>query len=108
MQHNFTGFVLVVIPERLPIEETARAAEVLAESNVNVCGVIVNRVLPADADGDFYRSRRQQEQIYVDEIRQRFSAYPLTWVPQLATDVYGLENLERVSYLLMRESESPM
>ena len=59
MQHNFTGFVLVVIPERLPIEETARAAEILRESNVNVCGVVVNRVLPADdLEGDFYQSRR--------------------------------------------------
>ena len=107
MQHNFTGFVLVVIPERLPIEETSRAAEILRESNVNVCGVVVNRVLPVDLEGDFYRSRRKQEQIYVDEIRQRFSGYPLAWIPQLATDVYGLENLERVSSLLMRESESP-
>jgi arsenite-transporting ATPase len=107
MQHNFTGFVLVVIPERLPIEETVRAAELLRESNVNVCGVVVNRILPADAEGDFYRSRRQQEQIYVDEIRQRFSRYPLAWIPQLPTDIYGLENLERVSSVLMRESESP-
>jgi arsenite-transporting ATPase len=107
MQHNFTGFVLVVIPERLPIEETARAAEVLRESNVNVCGVVVNRVLPDDLEGDFYKSRRKQEQVYVEEIKQRFSGYPLAWVPQLATDVYGLDNLERVSSLLVRESESP-
>ena len=107
MQHNFTGFVLVVIPERLPIEETARAAEVLRESNVNVCGVVVNRVLPVDLEGDFYKSRRKQEQIYVEEIKQRFSGYPLAWVQQLATDVYGLDNLERVSSLLVRESESP-
>ena len=42
-----------------------------------------------------------------DELRQRFSAYPLAWIPQLATDVYGLENLERVSSLLTREPESP-
>src|SRR5258705_7089437 len=49
MQHNFTGFVLVVIPERLPIEGTARAAAFLRESNVNVWGVSVNRGLPADA-----------------------------------------------------------
>ena len=107
MQHNYTGFVLVVIPERLPIEETARAAEILRESNVNVCGVVVNRVLPADADGDFYRSRRLQEQVYVDEIKQRFSGFPLAWVPQLETDVSGLASLERVSYLLMRASGSP-
>src|SRR5262245_312878 len=71
MQHNFTGFVLVVVPERLPIEETARAAEMLRESNVNVCGVVVNRVLPPDADGDFHQARRRQEQVYLDEIRER-------------------------------------
>jgi arsenite-transporting ATPase len=118
MQHNFTGFVLVVIPERLPIEETARAAEILRESNVNVCGVVVNRVLPDYLDSPstslgsgpstglgpsgFYEARRKQEQIYVDEIKRRFSAYPLTWIPQFETDVYGLENLERVCSGLMR------
>jgi len=68
---------------------------------------VVNRVLPDDLEGDFYTSRRKQEQIYIDEIRRRFSGYPLAWVPQLATDVYGLDNLERVSSLLVRESESP-
>jgi len=107
MQHNFTGFVLVVIPERLPIEETSRAAEILAESNVNVCGVVVNRVLPPDVDGDFYQSRRAQEQTYIDEIRQRFSRYPLVWIPQLPTDIYGMENLERVSSMLMGTRQSP-
>jgi len=107
MQHNFTGFVLVLIPERLPIEETSRAVEVLRESNVNVCGVVVNRLLPADLDGEFYRSRRRQEQVYVDEIKERFGSYPLSWVPQLPSDVYGLESLERVSSLLVRESGSP-
>ena len=74
---------------------------------MNVCGVVVNRLLPAEAEGNFYQSRRRQEQIYVDEIRRRVSAYPLAWIPQLKTDVYGLENLERFSSLLTRESESP-
>lgn len=101
MQHNFTGFVLVVIPERLPIEETARAADVLTDSNVNVCAVLVNRVLPPDVDGAFYEARRRQEGIYVDEIKQRFAAYPMAWIPQLERDVYGLETLERVRAALM-------
>jgi arsenite/tail-anchored protein-transporting ATPase len=101
MQHNFTGFVLVVVPERLPIEETARAADILAESNVNVCEIVVNRVLPDDVDGGFYRSRRAQEQVYIEEIKRRFAAYPLAWVPQLPTDVYGLKSLEQVSAVLM-------
>jgi arsenite-transporting ATPase len=101
MQHNFTGFVLVLIPERLPIEESARAAEILRESNVNVCGIVVNRVLPDNLDGDFYQSRRKQEQVYRDEIQARFKGYPLTWIPQAETDVYGLKNLERISRQLV-------
>ena len=101
MQHNFTGFVLVVIPERLPIEETARAAEVLRESNVNVCAVFVNRVLPDGLTGAYYEARRAQEQLYVDEIKRRFSAYPLAWIPQYETDVHGLATLERVREALL-------
>ena len=70
MQHNFTGFVLVLVPERLPIEESARAAGTLRDSNVNVCGIIVNRILPENLNGSFYEARRKQEQIYSEEIRR--------------------------------------
>jgi len=98
--HNETGFVLVLIPEKLPIEESVRAAAVLAEANINVCGVIVNRVLPDSADGAFYQSRRAQEQIYRDEIIRRLGTYSLQWVPQFETDVYGVESLSRLSAVL--------
>ncbi len=100
MQHNFTGFVLVLVPERLPIEESARAAETLQDANVNVCGVLVNRVLPENLQGEFYQARRQQEQKYRDEIQRRFAKYPVQWIPQFETDVYGLKNLERLSEML--------
>lgn len=100
MHHNDTGFVLVLIPEKLPIEETVRAAGLLREANVNVCGLIVNRVLPDSADGDFYQSRRKQEQTYRDEIVRRFAEQRLYWVPQFETDVYGVRSLERVSAVL--------
>lgn len=100
MQHNFTGFVLVLVPERLPIEESARAAETLQDANVNVCGVLVNRVLPENLQGEFYQARRQQEQKYRDEIQRRFAKYPVEWILQFETDVYGLKNLERLSEML--------
>lgn len=100
MHHNETGFVLVLIPEKLPIEESVRAAAMLREANVNVCSVIVNRVLPDAADGEFYQSRRRQEQVYRDEIVRRLGDYELQWVPQFETDVYGLRSLERVSAAL--------
>ena len=43
-----TAFVLVLIPERLPIEETARALAQLDDTGVRVGGLVVNRVLPDD------------------------------------------------------------
>ncbi len=97
-----TAFVLVVNPERLPIEETARAAEQLEEGGLHVGAVIVNRVLPPDLSGDFYLARREQEQVYLAEIQRRFAKYPRLLVPQLPRDVYGLESLERISALLER------
>jgi arsenite-transporting ATPase len=126
MQHNITGFVLVLIPERLPIEESVRTADMLEDSNVKVCGIIVNRVLPGNLRGvggpadaikeivptvgrpvgptletnEFYEARRRQEEAYCEEIRRRFAQFPLIWIPQFATDIYGIKNLERLSEML--------
>ena len=103
MHHNDTGFVLVLVPEKLPIEETVRAAAALRAGDVNVCSVIVNRVLPDAVDGEFYQARRKQEQVYRDEIIRRLGEYRLQWVPQFPTDVYGLASLERISAALVNE-----
>ena len=92
-----TSFVFVMIPERLAIEETARAAEQLAETGVDVAGLVVNRVLPDGLEGAFYRSRKAQEEIYLKEIDRRFARLPRVLVRQLPRDVYGLESLALVS-----------
>jgi arsenite/tail-anchored protein-transporting ATPase len=92
-----TSFVFVMIPERLAIEETARAAEQLADTGVDVAGLVVNRVLPDGLEGEFYRSRKAQEEIYLKEIDRRFARLPRVRVRQLPRDVYGLESLALVS-----------
>ena len=95
-----TAFVLVTIPERLPIEEAARAVETLGEVGIQIGAVVVNRVLPAHATGDFYEARRRQEQVYLDEIDRRFAGLARLRVPQLDSDIHGLQGLERISALL--------
>jgi arsenite-transporting ATPase len=92
-----TSFVLVTIPERLAIEETARAAEVLSETALTVGGLIVNRVLPDNLEGEFYQSRKSQEVIYLDEIATRFAKLPRAIVRQLPRDVYGVASLALVA-----------
>jgi arsenite-transporting ATPase len=97
VEHRDTSFVLVLVPERLPIEETARAAAALAESGIEVGTLIVNRVLPEGLEGGFYASRRRQEAVYRREIDQRFSALDRIVIAQLESDVYGVARLERIS-----------
>ena len=92
-----TSFVFVMIPERLAIEETARAAEQLADTGVDVAGLVVNRVLPDGLEGEFYRSRKAQEETYLKEIDRRFARLPRVRVRQLPRDVYGLDSLTLVS-----------
>jgi arsenite-transporting ATPase len=95
--------VLVLIPERLPIEETSRAIDLLDDVGVKIGGLVVNRVLPGDSTDPFLSARRRQEGVYLDEITRRFASYPSLRVPQLESDVYGLGALERVSRLLMAD-----
>jgi arsenite-transporting ATPase len=96
-----TGFVLVLIPERLPIEETSRAIAQLDEAGVKVGALVLNRVLPESTVDPFLAARRRQEQVYLDEIDRRFGARPMVRIPQMESDVYGLSALERISKLLV-------
>ncbi len=98
-----TSFVLVTIPERLAIEETARAAEMLSDTGVHLGGVVINRVLPDALEGEFYRSRKAQEEIYLKEIDRRFASLPRVVIRQLPRDVYGFESLTRISEQLLRD-----
>ncbi|MDP8977954.1 MAG: ArsA family ATPase [Actinomycetota bacterium] len=88
---------LVLVPERLPIEETARAERALTRADMTVGGLIVNRVLPADADGDFLAARREQQADYLDEIARRFPGRPRVRVAQQRRDVAGPGQLARVA-----------
>jgi arsenite/tail-anchored protein-transporting ATPase len=95
-----TAFVLVLVPERLPIEETARALAQLHESSVTIGGLVVNRILPVTSPDPFLQSRHQQEQVYLDEIGRRFGSYSLVHLPQLPTDVHGIDTLGEIGALL--------
>jgi arsenite-transporting ATPase len=101
MDRSRTTFALVTIPERLAIEETARAEELLVETGVDVGGLIVNRVLPDDLEGEFYRSRKAQEAMYLEEIDRRFRRLRRVRVRQLPRDVYGLASLAQISEQLV-------
>jgi arsenite-transporting ATPase len=97
-----TGFILVMMAERLPIEETARAIAQLDDAGIRVGALVVNRLLPATGDDPFLAARREQERIYLDEIDRRFAAIDRVRVAQLPADVHGIGSLEQIAALLLR------
>ena len=95
-----TAFAVVLVAERLPIEETARALTQLEEAGIKVGALVVNRTLPASSSDPFLSARHRQEEIYLAEIDRRFASYPRMRVPQLESDIHGLAALEEISDVL--------
>jgi arsenite-transporting ATPase len=91
-----TAFVLVLIPERLPVLETGRAIEALERFHVPIAGLVVNRVLPDGALGEFLERRREQERPYLERIAKDFRKLPSVRIPLFSRDVGGLEALREV------------
>ncbi|MDR0788100.1 MAG: ArsA family ATPase [Gemmatimonadota bacterium] len=103
LEHNHSGFILVLIPERLPILESLKAAEALREYHVPLLGMVVNRVLPAEPLGDFLEQRREREASYLRQIEEGFPEIPRIHVPLQEHDVEGMESLGRIGAALLGE-----
>ncbi|KGX87159.1 arsenic transporter ATPase [Pontibacillus litoralis JSM 072002] len=88
-----TAFVFVLNPERLPILETKQAVHQLDKHHLRVETLIVNKVLPDDADGVFLSKRRKQEEMYVKEIKETFVNQSIVPVPLLEEDISDMERL---------------
>ncbi|HEY9756724.1 MAG TPA: TRC40/GET3/ArsA family transport-energizing ATPase [Oculatellaceae cyanobacterium] len=93
-----SAFNLVLLPEKLPIEETARAVEDLSKFGINVASLVVNEVIPTQVlNGNwFLEKRRATQEKYFREIEARFSGILRSEVPLFETDVYGIESLRKV------------
>jgi arsenite/tail-anchored protein-transporting ATPase len=97
------GFVLVLVPETLPILESRKALDALDRFGVPVLGLIVNQVLPAGPLGDFFERRREREAGYLAQIAETFPDTARWTLPLMPDDVRGVDALRGVAALLMRK-----
>jgi len=102
---RLSAFNLVLLPEKLPIEETARAVDDLARFGIRVQTLIVNEVIPPEVlKGNWFLERRRATQEkYLGEIAIRFNDTPRRDIPLLETDVYGVEKLRKVARFLYEQ-----
>jgi arsenite-transporting ATPase len=99
---KISAFNMVLLPEKLPIEETARAVHDLAGFGIKVPSLIINEVIPREVlKGNWFLERRRGTQDkYLKEIDSRFEGLVKQEVPLLETDVYGAETLRKVGGML--------
>jgi arsenite/tail-anchored protein-transporting ATPase len=98
-----TQYVFVLNAERLPILETTKAIDTLHHHGIHVNSVVVNKVIPDEADGRFMEQRRANERVYLDEIKDKFRKQRQIFLPLLEHDISSLATLELISGLLGKQ-----
>lgn len=97
LNEDETGFIFVLNPERLPILETKKALELLHKYHLHVKTLIVNKVLPEEADGQFLMERKKHEQKYIKLIKETFPKQQLIFIPLFSQDIVSKDQLELFS-----------
>lgn len=80
-------FIFVLNAEKLPIEETKKAVEILKKYNIPVNELIVNRILPENMKDDFWKNKKALEKEYLDEIHEAFKSQKIVKLPLLQNDM---------------------
>jgi len=97
-----TIFTMVLLPERLPIEETQSAITGLGQMNIPVQALVVNQVIPLDVieDNRFLAARAKLQKTYLAEIDTRFADLVRSRLPLLDRDVSSTAAMRQVGELL--------
>jgi len=101
-----TSVRLVTNAERMVMRETQRAFVYFSLHGLTVDNIIVNRVLPPEADG-FFKAWREAQTGIIAEMNSYFDPIPLRFAPLFNEEVMGIERLERLAEVLYSTGEDP-
>ncbi|MBK00756.1 MAG: arsenic-transporting ATPase [Euryarchaeota archaeon] len=99
---EITRFTLVTIPESMAVSETIRASNQLSEFDIDINGIIINRLTP-DLDHEYLISRRNIELNYVNELSEYFANKKIAKIELGNSDIHGLNSLEEMGKRLHGE-----
>ena len=95
-----TSFTLVTIPEAMSVRETERYLDLLREQGVPVRDLIVNRVEQEHEDCEYCHARVQTQRPWVKEIAAKFQELDQHYIPLMAKEVRGIEDLKKIGKLI--------
>lgn len=96
MDDKLLSFIFVINAEKLPIDETIKAINILEKYNISVGGIIVNKILPDNMLDDFWKFKKEQEKEYMNIIENTFKGKKIFKLPLLQEDMKA-NNLEIIA-----------
>ena len=94
---EITSVRLVMNPEEMVINESQRAYTYLNLYGFNVDTIIVNKLLPAGLNGDFYQKTFHRQQENMKKVKNIFHSLDLFTIHLLSEELKGLDNLKEIS-----------
>lgn len=95
---------VVTLPEKMVVEETKRNYLYLNLFGYRVDGLIVNRVLPAEAAAGFFCEWADIQHRSIEELQRVFAEVPMVQVPWYETDICGIAGVRRLSEAMPDEA----
>ncbi len=80
-------FIFVLNAEKLAIEETKKAIDILKKYDMPVRDLVINRILPDKMTDDFWKAKKEDEVKYVAEIEGFFNDKSIIKLPLLQKDM---------------------
>jgi len=96
---------LVLNPERMAIMETRRSYAYMSLYNKNVECLVINKVIPDDADGEFLREKLEEQRGYMQAIHESFDPLKVFTAYMLKTEMRGREKLELLGDMIFGDSD---
>ncbi|MCG0239254.1 MAG: ArsA family ATPase [Firmicutes bacterium] len=102
-----TAFFMVLIPEKMAILDTERALQMFGALGMEMSGLVVNQVYPAEllakeGTSEYLRNRVQMQQEHLRVIAEKFGDRVKAMVPMFTREPKGREMIELAARHLMQ------
>ncbi|WP_309740961.1 MULTISPECIES: TRC40/GET3/ArsA family transport-energizing ATPase [unclassified Chamaesiphon] len=105
MDNTVSSVRLVTNPEKMVIKESLRAHAYLSLYNVSTDLIIANRIIPATVTDPFFKTWKENQETYRQQIHENFHPLPVKEVPLYAEELCGLEALDRLKVTLYGDED---
>ena len=102
---NITQFVVVLIPEAMAVFETQRLLTSLNMWKIPASQLLINQLVPENPDCTFCDKRHKMQQSNLKDISELYSDHDITTIPLFDGEIRGLDGLERLGEILLKEKE---